>query len=124
MASFNLAQRWARLQAGSSLTAVEAGDDLVSTPTVGGYRFAAGTGTLVSGTVAVATGLNTVVGFSANVNRSTGVATGVTEVNAIWVGSITTGSVTVTGSFNSFVTGAATLSASGTSSFYWIAFGT
>mgnify|MGYP001607975796 CR=1 FL=1 len=123
MASFNLAQRWARLQRGVALP-IEASDDLVSTPTVGGYRFAAGTGTLVSGTVAVATGLNTVVGFSANVNRSTGVATGVTEVNAIWVGSITTGSVTVTGSFNSFVTGAATLSASGTSSFYWIAFGT
>ena len=124
MASFNLAQRWARLQRGVALP-IEASDDLVSTPTVGGYRFAAGTGTLVSGTVAVATGLNTVVGFSANVSRTTtSTGAGAGETAAIWVGAITTGSVVVSGAFHSATTGAATVGASGTSSFYWIAFGT
>ena len=126
MGSLNFYQRFNRMQQGGTPNAQEsisASDDLISTPSAG-YRVAAGTGTLVSGTVAIATGLNSVVGFVANVIKSTGAATGAAEVNSIWAGAITTGSVVVTGSFNSFVTGSATPSASGTASFYWIAFGT
>ena len=92
--------------------------------TSSGFRTAVGTGTLVTGSVVVATGLTSVLGFTATVYGATGFATGATEVDRIIVGSITTGAVTVTGAFNSFATGAATLSASGTATFYWIAFGT
>ena len=92
--------------------------------TASGFRTAVGTGTLVTGSVVVTTGLTSVLGFVASVYGATGFATGATEVNKIIVGSITTGAVTVTGAFNSFVTGAATLSASGTATFYWLAFGT
>jgi hypothetical protein len=116
-------QRFLRMQGGYPIAAPEATDDLVTTPGTNGFRMAAGTATLVSGTVAVATGLNSVVAFTANVIKATGAATGAAEVTSIWVGAITTGSVTVTGSFNSFVTGSATPSASGTASFYWVAFG-
>ena len=92
--------------------------------TASGFRYAVGTGTLVSGTVAVATGLATVLAFNATVYGATGFATGATEVSRIIVGTITTGSVVVTGAFNSYTTGADTLSASGTATFYWLAFGT
>ena len=92
--------------------------------TASGFRYAVGTGTLVTGSVIVATGLATVLAFNATVYGATGFATGATEVDRIIVGSITTGAVTVTGAFNSFATGAATLSASGTATFYWLAFGT
>ena len=92
--------------------------------TASGFRTAVGTGTLVTGTVVVATGLSTVLGFVGTVYGATGFATGATEVDRIIVGSITTGAVTVTGAFSSFATGASTLSASGTATFYWLAFGT
>ena len=126
MPLFNLQQRWTRLQNGTlQAFATEVSDDLVSTPTTGtGWRVAMGTGALASGTVAVATGLSTVLSFTADVSRTTTATTGAAEVNQIWIGAITTGSVVVTGAFNSFVTGAATVSASGTSSFYWLAVGT
>ena len=124
MPSYNLQQRLTRMDQGRTVNVSEVGDDLVSSATSTAFRVAMGTGTLVSGTVAVATGLNTVVAFVATISGSTGFATGVTEVSGIKVGSITTGSVTVTGTFNSYVTGAATLSASGTGVFNWLAFGT
>mgnify|MGYP001565495648 CR=1 FL=1 len=124
MGTLNFMNRFLRMQQGGILTAPEVQDDLLSTPGTTGSRIAAGTGTLVSGTVAIATGLNSVIAFSANIIKSTGAATGAAEVNSIWAGTITTGSVVVTGSFNSFVTGSATPSASGTASFYWIAIGT
>ena len=92
--------------------------------TASGFRTAVGTGTLVSGTVVVATGLTSVLGFVATVYGATGFATGATEVSRIIAGTITTGSVVVTGAFNSYTTGADTLSASGTATFYWLAFGT
>lgn len=92
--------------------------------TSSGFRTAAGTGTLVTGTATIATGLTSVLAFTASVYGATGFATGATEVDEIIVRTITTGSVVVTGAFNSFVTGAKTLSASGTATFYWIAFGT
>ena len=90
-----------------------------------GAKFAAGTGTLVSGTVVVATGLTSVLSFTANVKEpATGTyTTGANEVHGINVSSITTGAVTVVGIFNSLATGAATVSVSGTAPFYWIAVG-
>ena len=91
---------------------------------VTGAKIAAGSGTLVTGTVIVATGLTTVKGFVATVYGATGFATGATEVHEIQVVSITTGAVSVQGIFNAFVTGAATISASGTATFYWLALGT
>mgnify|MGYP001563936989 CR=1 FL=1 len=124
MPSFNLQQRLAKLNSGRVGNVAEVSDDLVSTPTTSGWRVAAGTGVLVTGAVTVSTGLDTVRSFTASLSRSTGFATGASEVNALLVGAITTGDVVVTGAFNAFVTGAATLSASGTSTFYWIAFGT
>ena len=83
-----------------------------------------GSGTLVTGAVVVATGLSTVTAFTATQYGATGFATGATEVHSVFVKSITTGAVTVGGIFNAFVTGAATISVSGTATFYWIAIGT
>ena len=91
---------------------------------VTGAKLAAGSGTLVTGTAIVATGLTTVKGFTATVYGATGFATGATEVHEIQVVSITTGAVSVQGVFNSFATGAATVSVSGTATFYWLALGT
>lgn len=88
-----------------------------------GAKVAAGTGTLVTGAVVVATGLTSVLSFQATVYGATGFATGATEVDAVIVSSITTGAVTVKGLFNAFVTGARTISASGTATFYWVAVG-
>ncbi len=91
-----------------------------------GFKFAAGTGTLVTGALIVATGLSTVLGFTATVKEpATGTyLTGATEVHSINVKSITTGAVSVDGIYNSFTTGAATVSVSGTAVFYWLAVGT
>ena len=91
---------------------------------VTGAKIAAGSGVLVAGTGTIATGLATVKGFAAAVRGATGFATGATEVHEIQVTSITTGSVAVQGLFNAFVTGAATLSVSGTATFNWVAIGT
>ncbi len=92
---------------------------------VTGGVMAAGSGVLVSGVATVATGLGTVKGFMAQVLSASGTfATGVTEVSNLCITSITTGSVVVQGIFNSFATGAATASVSGTTSFRWVAFGT
>ncbi len=89
----------------------------------GAAKTAYGSGALVAGTGTVATGLATVSAFQAEVYGATGFATGATEVSNIMVVSITTGSVAVRGIFNAFVTGAATLSSSGTATFYWQAIG-
>lgn len=87
-------------------------------------KTAMGTASLVSGTATIATGLATVSAIFFNIVGATGFATGATEVNDITIGSITTGSVVANGIFNSFATGAATLSVSGTSTFRWFAVGT
>lgn len=89
-----------------------------------GVKMAAGTGTLVTGTVTIATGLSTVLGFSANISGTGAKSTGASEVSALQVASITTGAVIVQGFYNSPTTGAMTISASGTASFYWTALGT
>ena len=89
-----------------------------------GFRMAAGTGTLASGTVVVATGLATVLGFTAMLSGTGATATGATEVESLHASSITTGAVTVTGSFLTANAAESTASASGTSAFYWFAVGT
>ncbi len=88
-----------------------------------GFKFAAGTGTLVTGSIIVATGLTTVLGFAVALAGSGARATGATEVAQLTVTSITTGAVSVQGMYS---TAAATWvsSASGTSAFYWTAVGT
>jgi len=97
---------------------------LMQTTLTGAAKTAYGSGALVTGTATVATGLATVTSFTATVYGATGFATGATEVDRIIVSSITTGAVAVKGVFNSFATGAATISASGTATFYWTAVGT
>ena len=88
-----------------------------------GAKIAAGSGALVSGSATIATGLTSVLGFQATLNGPTGFTTGATEVSNLIVSTITTGSVVVKGVFNAFVTGAATLSSSGTGGFTWVAVG-
>lgn len=97
---------------------------LMTTTLTGAAKTAFGTGALVTGAAIVATGLTTVTSFQAEIYGATGFATGATEVSSIMVSSITTGAVTVKGLYNSFTTGAATISVSGTATFYWQAVGT
>jgi hypothetical protein len=92
--------------------------------TSSGFRTAVGTGTLVSGTVVVATGLTTVLGWTASLSGTGATAAGATEVDTLFVSSITTGAVTVAGSYHSGTTAVQAVSVSGTASFYWLAFGT
>jgi len=120
----NFYQRYLRMQGNQNpVNASDVSDDLLSTPSAA-FRQAAGSGTLVSGTATIATGLNSVLSFNTILNGPTGFATGATEVSDIIVASITTGSVIVKGTFNAFVTGAATISVSGTGGFFWQAMGT
>lgn len=88
-----------------------------------GARVAAGTGTLVSGTVAIATGLTSVLAFSASLIGTGATATGATEVERLVVASITTGAVTVNGSYHSATAAVSVQSVSGTAAFYWVAVG-
>lgn len=87
-------------------------------------RIAYGSGSLVSGAATVNTGLNTILAIDANIFAATGFATGATECSSVFIFSVTTGAAVVKGIFNAFVTGAATISASGTGQFTWIAIGT
>ena len=86
-------------------------------------KMAAGSGAFVTGTVIVATGLATVVGFSASLSGTGTRASGATEISIINVSSITTGAVSLVGSYNG-ATGATIISASGANGFRWIAYGT
>lgn len=90
--------------------------------TVSGARMAAGTGTLVSGAVVIATGLTSVLGFSANLSSTGTTATGATEVCFLFVSSITTGAVTVQGAYQTSAD-FTQASVSGTGVFYWTAIG-
>lgn len=87
------------------------------------FKFAHGTGALVTGSVIVQTGLTTVYMFNATVSGPTGFASGATEVDHVIAASITTGAVTVKGVYSDFSTGTRKLSASGTASFTWFAIG-
>lgn len=90
----------------------------------GAWRVACGTGTLVTGALVVATGLNSVVGFNATVKATGATASGATEVESIRVQTITTGAVSVVGIYHSATASIALESVSGTSVFYWTAIGT
>ena len=93
--------------------------------TASGRTIAYGSGALVTGSLVVATGLATVVGFSATLlNQPTGTGTNSNQLLAAT--SITTGAVTVTSYSVSSVTGATTVStgSAATGSFSWIAIGT
>jgi hypothetical protein len=91
-------------------------------------RIAYGSQALVSGAATVKTGLNSVIGFQATVlGTATGFAAGATEVSSIIVsgatGPIATGDVAVLGVWVGVTTGAAKISTSGTTTFYWLAAG-
>lgn len=86
-------------------------------------RIAYGSGSLVSGSATVNTGLSSILAMDASILGATGFSAGATEVSSVFVSSVTTGSAVIKGIFNSFVTGAATISVSGTGQFTWIAVG-
>lgn len=125
MSNLNLAGRYNRAIHGTD-NPLGGGADILESVSDGGvyYRLAAGTGTLVTGTIAVATGLNAVTAFTASLNSSGDTATGASEVTSLRVNTIVTGSVTVAGLYHSATTNIDIASASGTSNFYWIAVGT
>ena len=92
--------------------------------TASGFRFAAGTGTLASGVVVVATGLSTVLSFTTTMSSTGATATGATEVETVYVDSITTGAVTVAGAYHSGTAAVMVPSTASSNVFYWLAFGT
>ena len=92
--------------------------------TTSGFRFAAGTGTLASGVVVVATGLATVLSFTTTMSSTGATATGATEVETVYVDSITTGAVTVAGAYHSGTAAVMVPSTASSNVFYWLAFGT
>ena len=92
--------------------------------TASGFRTAVGSGALVSGSLVVATGLTSVLGFTAlNSVIPTG-ATGNLVPQILVANSITTGAVTVTAYSVSSVSGALVAATGSSGSFYWIGFGT
>lgn len=120
MSQYSLAGRLTRVRQG-----IDGGADIFELATSGaGPKFAAGTGTLVSGTVVIATGLTTVTAFSCLLNSTGNTAAGATESESVKVTSITTGAVTVGNLFHSATASVSVSGASGTASFYWIALGT
>lgn len=90
----------------------------------GAGKVAYGTGTFVSGTVVVATGLTLCTAFTATLIGTGATATGATEIERVVVASITTGAVTCNGSYHSGTAAVMVQSVSGTAAFYYTAFGT
>lgn len=120
MSTRSLTQRIVRVNAGT-----DKGADIAEVATDGGaHRFAGGSGTLVTGTAVVATGLTAVTAFVAVPLATGATATGATEVESIRIQSVTTGAVTVVGIYHSATASIALESASGTSTFRWLAVGT
>lgn len=137
MAGLNLYARWMRMNNGVAPPTAADLADLVDTSSAfsqvpaiqtatgaSGVRVAHGTGSLVTGTVIVATGLSTVVAFAYSIVGTGATVTGATEVERLTVSSITTGAVSVAGSYHSGTAAVMVPSASGTATFYWIAIGT
>lgn len=115
----NLTQRLVNVNAGR-----DKGLDIIEVAAVDGpYRFAGGTGTLVTGSVVITTGLSVVTGFTCSLNVAGDTATGATDAETVRVTAITTGAVTVGKLTHSATAAIALATASGTSSFYWIAVG-
>lgn len=83
----------------------------------------AGTATLVTGAVTVATGLGIVLAFSTTLEGTGAGATGVTEASSIRISSITTGAVACVSSYSSATAAVGVVSALGTSVFRWVALG-
>lgn len=122
MSNFNLYSRFTRMQNSQNpVNAADVSDDLVSTPSASGPRIAAGIATLVTGTVTIATGLNNIVSFDANVSTQPN-GTG-TASPQILVPTITTGSVVVTAYYISSITGATSAANTSTNAISWMAFG-
>lgn len=93
----------------------------VLSATASGARVAGGTGTLVTGTAAITTGLTTVLSFTCSqTTQPTG--TGVNS-DQILVPTWATGTVTVTAYSVSTITGATIAASGSTGSFSWIAIG-
>ena len=92
--------------------------------TASGFRFAAGTGTLTSGVVVVATGLATVLSFTTTMSSTGATATGATEAETVYVDSITTGAVTVASAYHSGTAAVMVPSTASSNVFYWLAVGT
>jgi hypothetical protein len=133
MANFTLWNRLSRINGGTNLLPGD-NSDLVDTSqglsqlqglkdltNTGAGKFAAGTGTLVTGAVIIATGLTSVTSFQATL---IGPATGASGAQIIQTTSITTGAVTVGGFFASTVTGSMVAATTATGAFFWMAYGT
>ena len=115
----NLTQRLVNMNAGR-----DRGTNLLETAAIDGpFRFAAGSGALVTGSLVVTTGLNSVTAFTCSLNSSGDTATGATDAEQVRVTAITTGAVTVGKLTHSATAAIALATASGTASFYWIAIG-
>lgn len=137
MGTLNLNARFMRMnQSSNPVTAADVADlvdtsgglsqlqaikDLTNT---GAGKLAFGTGAFVSGTVVVATGLTLCSTFIATLIGTGATATGATEIERAVVASITTGAVTVNGSYHSGTAAVCVQSVSGTASFHWLAYGT
>ena len=120
----NLYQRWTRMNAGQNpVNASDVSDDIVTTPSTA-FRFAAGTGTMVTGTATIATGLTSVVAFVADFTSS-GAGTGTSGNQQIYYAA-TTGSVLATAFYISAVgaSGAVAAASGSTGTFAWFAVGT
>ena len=109
------------VDASSGLSQLQAIKDLTNT---GAGKVAYGTGTFVSGTVTVATGLTLCTSFVATLIGTGATATGATEIERVVVASITTGAVVCNGSYHSGTAAVSVQSVSGTSAFYYVACGT
>ena len=122
----NLYQRFTRMNAGQNpVNASDVSDDMVTTPSAG-FRYAAGVGTMVTGTLAVATGLASVTAFFANYNAS-GAGTGTSGQQLIIPTIVAgTGAVTVTAFYISAqgASGAIAAASGSTGAFSWFAIGT
>lgn len=106
------------IPAGSGSTQVA----LVTAVAASGAKVVGGSGALVTGAATIATGLTSVLGFSANmVGQPTG--TGAASNQILTISSITTGSVVVAAYAVSSVTGATVAASTSTGSFYWTAVG-
>jgi hypothetical protein len=137
MAGWNLIQRWGRVNNPAGALGASDIADLVDTnqglvqlsavrdvTNTGAGKLAAGTGTFVSGTVVIATGLTLCTTFVATMIGTGATATGATEIERAVAVSITTGAVTVNGSYHSGTAAVMVQSVSGTAAFHWLAYGT
>lgn len=119
MSQQNLTARLTRVNQGT-----DPGNDIVElVADGGGYRVAAGTGTMVAGAATVTTGLNAITGFTVMLKGTGNTSAGVTGTESMRIQTITTGAVTVGGLWHSNTASVSVNDVTGTNSFYWIAVG-